>query len=96
MVGADMFPAEQMKGTNEVVKVRLSPRMNHSVNGMGERKNKRVRLNKQLVFSFLFAVHFLALLPDKTATTLLSNKHSTLTCFSYLRTPKSESTSKES
>jgi hypothetical protein len=51
-----------MKGTNEVVKVRLSPRMNRSVNGVGERENK-TEIEQAIGFQFLVCSALLHIVP---------------------------------
>jgi hypothetical protein len=73
--------------------------MNRSVNGMGGKKEQETEIEQAIGFQFLVCSALLCIVPWQTATTLLSllsNKHRILTCFSYLRTPKSETTSKQS
>jgi hypothetical protein len=51
-----------MKGTNEVMKVRVSPRMNRSVNGMGGKK-EQTEIEQAIGFQFLVCSALLLIVP---------------------------------
>jgi hypothetical protein len=52
-----------MKGTNEVMKVRVSPRMNRSVNGMGGKKEQETEIEQAIGFQFLVCSALLLIVP---------------------------------
>jgi hypothetical protein len=58
-----VFPAGKMKGTNEVMKVRVSPRMNRSVNGMGGKKEQETEIEQANGFQFLVCSALLLIVP---------------------------------